>query len=240
MKSKCILVLSILVFYNVVADAQITNYAVQDSNQVDYELIDFIDSDRHTLLAFWAEWCVPCRWELNSWKDYTENWIQNENINLLAISIDDIENRDSAIVMWNENEWQGELLFGSAGFSITRYYLYNKDENLIVEKTGFTNGNEIVLDSIIKSLNTTTGLSDYSIDPLRLEREGDKVKVIGKNDYQRLTIGIYSMEGVTILREDFSLNRNEPKFFTLPKNQIVIVGLYVDGKIIKSERFMVI
>ena len=162
MIKQAFIIILILITNIELGNSQITNHAVQDTNNADFVLQEFIDPEKYTLLAFWAEWCTPCIWELNSWEEYTENWIQNDDINLIAISIDDIENRDSAIVMWNENEWKGELLFTNQSFSIPRYFLYDKNENLIVQKTGFTYGNELVLDSIICSLNPNTFRTYYA------------------------------------------------------------------------------
>ncbi len=195
--NKLILVLSLVLIPSLKLIGQIPNFTVLDSNQVQYEFHEFIEENKTTLVTYWAEWCAPCRWELNSWKDYTENWLDHKNLNLIAISTDDEDDYNAAIAMWNENEWQGQLLFSnSIGSSIPRYFLYDKNQELIRDKTGYSSDDVVELDHIIDSLNNF-------ISPIRekLKEEIDvgilnnQLTLRSSIDLGLVEIMIYSIDG---------------------------------------------
>jgi peroxiredoxin len=50
---------------------------------------NLIDTNRLTVISFWASWCKPCMQELDAISDDYDNWLQKSGSKVIAISIDD-------------------------------------------------------------------------------------------------------------------------------------------------------
>ena len=57
---------------------------------------DYGKNNKITVFNFWATWCTPCKKELNNIADLYEDWQEELNVEIIAVSIDD--SRTKAIV----------------------------------------------------------------------------------------------------------------------------------------------
>jgi len=48
----------------------------------------FAENGKNTVLTFWATWCAPCKKELNNIAEIYEDWKNDYNAEVVAISVD--------------------------------------------------------------------------------------------------------------------------------------------------------
>ena len=58
-----------------------------DGKAIDIQ--DYVRDGRPTVISFWATWCAPCKKELDALAGLYEQWQQQYDVQVLAISIDD-------------------------------------------------------------------------------------------------------------------------------------------------------
>ena len=62
------------------------------------------------VLAFWATWCVPCINELDAISEVYEDWQDETNMELIAISTDDSRTKKRIRPLVNGKDWEYEIL----------------------------------------------------------------------------------------------------------------------------------
>ena len=62
------------------------------------------------VLAFWATWCVPCINELDAISEVYEDWQDETNFELIAISTDDSRTKKRIRPLVNGKDWEYEIL----------------------------------------------------------------------------------------------------------------------------------
>ena len=78
----------------------VINSACSQIPSVDIKTIDgriintseFENGNSPIIMSFWATWCKPCKEELANINEVYEDWQEETNVKLIAISIDDMRN----------------------------------------------------------------------------------------------------------------------------------------------------
>jgi cytochrome c biogenesis protein CcmG, thiol:disulfide interchange protein DsbE len=76
-------------FNSIFAQAKLPTLALKDVEGKEVSTSSLIDSNKLTVINFWATWCKPCLQELDAISDDYQNWLSNCNCKVVAISIDD-------------------------------------------------------------------------------------------------------------------------------------------------------
>ena len=50
---------------------------------------DYSEADKIYVFSFWATWCAPCINELEAINEYYDDWKNEMNIEVIAVSVDD-------------------------------------------------------------------------------------------------------------------------------------------------------
>ena len=158
---KKILFATLFFFFLIkIVSAQIPTLTLQDTTGNNIELSEVMNEEnKNYLITFWATWCAPCKKELDAWKPLAPDWINKYNTEVIAISVDNERSRTGAKTMWLTKEWVGKPYFADNseagtmfGFaSIPQLYLFNSNGDIIYEHSGYIDGDEIKLDSIISA-----------------------------------------------------------------------------------------
>ena len=108
---KPLLFLACFLCYNA-AFSQITipNINLNTLSGKSVKIQDEISKDKITILSFWASWCVPCINELDAISEVYEDWQEDFNMELIAISTDDARTQKRIRPMVNGKGWPYKIL----------------------------------------------------------------------------------------------------------------------------------
>lgn len=136
------------------------NIEIKDLNGKAVNIGDFSKNGKATVLSFWATWCNPCIKELNNIADLYEDWVEDYNVELVAISIDDARNAAKVKPYINGQGWDYEVLldpnsdlkrvlnFQTVPFTI----LVSPEGKIVYRHTGYTEGHENILEDEIEKV----------------------------------------------------------------------------------------
>ena len=137
---------------------KLPNITITDLQGKPVSIQEAAGSDKITVLSFWATWCSPCKRELDAIQELYPEWIENYNMQLIAISIDNarmlaqvkpiIEEKgwDFRVLMDSKQELQHALEFQA----IPQTFVIDKGGNIIYQHEGYTPGDELELEKVIK------------------------------------------------------------------------------------------
>lgn len=101
------------------------------------------------IVSFWASWCVSCINELDEINDVYEDWQEDTNVKLVAISIDDARTIARVKPLVNGKEWPYEVLFDSnqdlkrsLNISSVPYLMIVHDGQIVYQNSGYAPGQE--------------------------------------------------------------------------------------------------
>ncbi|MCB0542965.1 MAG: TlpA family protein disulfide reductase [Saprospiraceae bacterium] len=118
------------------------------------------ESGKITVISFWATWCSPCKKELDAIKDYYEEWQENYDMELVAVSVDDTRTAAKIPAMVKEKGWEYRVLIDSNKefqqtanvSSVPHTLLLDQNGNIVFEHVGYAPGDELELEEKIKEL----------------------------------------------------------------------------------------
>jgi thiol-disulfide isomerase/thioredoxin len=132
-----------------------TNLTTLDGKSV--KIQDEISKDKITILSFWASWCVPCINELDAISEVYEDWQEDFNLELIAISTDDARTQKRIRPMVNGKGWPYKILLDknqelkrALNISTIPQIIILKDSKIIYIHSGYSPGVEDEFYDIIK------------------------------------------------------------------------------------------
>ena len=156
MKQLTLIALSLLSF---IITAQIPAVDIKDLNGNIINTANFENDGNPIIISFWATWCKPCKQELENISDVYEDWVEETNVKLIAISIDDARNSSKIKPLVMSKGWEYEVYQDSnrefankMGVNpIPHTFLLNGKKEIVWEHVTYTDGDEDELyDEIIK------------------------------------------------------------------------------------------
>lgn len=81
----------------------------------DVKLSDYGANQKITVISFWATWCKPCIKELKNMNVLLEDWVEDYNMELVAISLDDSRNAAKVKPTANALNWDFDVLLDPNG-----------------------------------------------------------------------------------------------------------------------------
>ncbi len=136
------------------------NVKTLDGKTVDIQ--DYAKNGKITVLSFWATWCSPCKKELDAIADLYPDWVEEYDMELLAITIDtrralakvgpmvESKNWEYTVLSDANQELQQALNFQTVPHTI----VIDKDGNIAYSHSGYVPGDEYELEDKIKELAT--------------------------------------------------------------------------------------
>ena len=156
------ILISLLLLVSTISFAQIKNLPNVDVKKIDGSSFNFKNIDNNgnpIVISFWATWCKPCTKELNNIAELYEDWQDDTNGKLVAVSIDDRRSQSKVAPYVNSSGWEYEIyidpnsdLKRAMGVStVPHTFLLDKNKQIIWQHRGFVEGDEYELfDEILK------------------------------------------------------------------------------------------
>ena len=139
----CMFTLSI-----VSAQSSLPNLSLKDLNGKSINLSD-ISKDKTVVVSLWATWCVPCKNELDAISDVYEDWQDETDVTLYAISVDDSRTVKRVKPLVNGKDWDYEILLDTnnelkraLGAATVPLTLIVKNGKIVYRHSGYTPGAE--------------------------------------------------------------------------------------------------
>ena len=113
-----------------------------------------------SVFSFWATWCKPCKKELNNIAEIYEEWQDNYNVQVIAVSIDDArtstkvktyvdgQSWDYTVLLDKNQDLKKSLNFQTVPFTL----LVDQKGNIVDRHQGYVEGDEYTLEDKIKEL----------------------------------------------------------------------------------------
>lgn len=133
------------------------NVTTLEGNQFNFKNID--NNNNPIVISFWATWCKPCTKELNNIAEIYEDWQDETNVKLVAVSIDDRRSQSKVAPYVYSSGWEYEIYIDSnsdlkraMGVStVPHTFLLDKNKQIIWQHRGYVEGDEYELfDEILK------------------------------------------------------------------------------------------
>ncbi len=101
------------------------------------------------VVSLWATWCVPCKNELDAISEVYNDWQQETNVVLYAISVDDARTVKRVKPLINGKDWDYEILLDTnnelkraLGSSTIPLTLIIKKGEIVYRHSGYVPGSE--------------------------------------------------------------------------------------------------
>jgi thiol-disulfide isomerase/thioredoxin len=145
-------------FYNTAfGQTTIPNTTLTTLDGKSVKIQEEISKDKITILSFWASWCVPCINELDAISEVYEDWQEDFNMELIAISTDDARTQKRIRPMVNGKGWPYKILLDknqelkrALNISTMPQTIILKDSKIIYIHSGYSPGVEDEFYEIIK------------------------------------------------------------------------------------------
>lgn len=126
----------------------------------DISIEEATNKDGVTIISLWATWCVPCLKELDAINDIYEEWQEETNVELIAVSVDDSRTVKRVKSMVNGKDWDYTILLDTnndlkraLNASSIPLTILVKDNKIVYEHSGYSPGAELELYKKIKELS---------------------------------------------------------------------------------------
>ena len=143
----------IFFFLSYIALSQLPSVDIRTLNGSIVNTSEFDNDKGPIIISFWATWCKPCKQELENIHEVYEDWQNETNVKLIAISIDDARNTSKIKPLVNSKGWEYEIYQDSNREFATKMgvgpiphtFLLNGDKKIIYDHVTYSDGDEETL-----------------------------------------------------------------------------------------------
>lgn len=113
MKIKLSFIIGILFTIQAISQSNVNQLRLKDFNGNSVSFSTIINSEKPTIISFWATWCAPCLQELEAISDVYEDWQKEFNLTLYAVCVDDSRSMSKATALVKGKGWQLSIIVRS-------------------------------------------------------------------------------------------------------------------------------
>jgi len=168
-----------VVFTLVIALLSIVTFAQESQNSLPDETIktlggqpfqtsEISNNGNPIILSFWATWCKPCIVELMNIADEYEDWQDETDVKLVAISIDDSKTSARVTPFINAKGWEYEFYLDENGDfkramnvnNPPHTFLIDGNGQVVWQHNGYAPGDEEELYELVQKLADGESISE--------------------------------------------------------------------------------
>lgn len=146
-----------IIYNSSLAQSDVPNTTIKTIEGESTNLKTLSEKDDLIIVSLWATWCVPCKNELDAINDVYQDWQDETNVKLYAVSIDDSRTLKRVKPLVNGKSWQFDILLDTNSdlkralgvVSVPFIMVINKGK-IIYKHSGYTPGSEDDLYEILK------------------------------------------------------------------------------------------
>lgn len=124
------------------------------------DLAEISKNDQLVIVSLWATWCVPCKNELDAISDVYDDWVDETNVKLYAVSVDDSRTVKRVKPLVSGKGWEFDILLDTNS-DLKRQLnaptipltLLVKNNKILFRHSGYTPGSEDELFEKIKEFS---------------------------------------------------------------------------------------
>lgn len=133
----------------VYAQDEVPSIELTTLNGKKVNLQEYANGDNLTIISLWATWCVPCLKELDAISEVYEDWQDETEVELIAISIDDSRTIKRVKPLINGKGWDYTILLDTnnnlkraiGAVTVPLTFLV-KDGKVVYRHSGYSQGVE--------------------------------------------------------------------------------------------------
>ena len=163
MKNKLILSICMTVLFSLSSFSQnrtLPSVKVKDLKNKMVNIQSVENGGNPIVISFWATWCKPCKKELNNIAEVYEDWQDETDVKLVAISIDNARSMAKVAPYVNASDWDYEVYIDPNGnlkramgiSTVPHTFLLNSKKQIVWQHKGYVDGDEDELLEQIKKL----------------------------------------------------------------------------------------
>ena len=153
--------LSLLIAFGLQAQQQMPDVSIKTLEGKPINITEYAKNGKVTVVSFWATWCSPCKRELDAIADYYEDWQADYDMELVAVTIDNVRALSKVKPMVESKGWEYIILSDvksalpqALNFNdIPHTFILDKAGNIAYRHSGYTPGDEDELEAKIKELS---------------------------------------------------------------------------------------
>ncbi len=155
------LVLLLALSFSMTATAQtLPDVDIKTMEGETVNILDYANNGKITVISFWATWCSPCIRELKAISDLYPDWVEEYDIEFLAITLDTQQRLARAGSIAESNSWEYTILSDSnqdlqraLGFqNPPQTYVIDTNGNIVYDHNGYSPGDEDDLEDKLAEL----------------------------------------------------------------------------------------
>jgi thiol-disulfide isomerase/thioredoxin len=144
-----ILILSLLVCNLLISQNTVPKTTLKTLNGETTNLQKISSENDLIVVSLWATWCVPCKNELDAINEVYQEWQEETNVVLYAISVDDARTVKRVKPLINGKDWDYKVLLDTnnelkraLGGSVIPLTLIIKNGKIVYRHSGYVPGSE--------------------------------------------------------------------------------------------------
>ncbi len=139
------------------AQKEVPNISVKNLDGSSLNMDEITKGEGVKIISFWATWCVPCINELDAISEVYDDWIDETNVELIAIATDDARTKKRVKPLINGKGWEYKILLDenqelqrSLNITVIPHVIVIKDGKIVWRHTGYQMGAEDELYEVVK------------------------------------------------------------------------------------------
>lgn len=144
------LIMGCLFYGGVQAQKKLPDVTIKSLNGENISSKEFSNNGKPIIISFWATWCKPCLNELSAFNDEFEDWHDETEVKIIAVSIDDSRASSRVKSLVSGKDWSFEVYLDQNQdlkralniVNVPYTIILNGDGEIVWEHTGYNLGSE--------------------------------------------------------------------------------------------------